>query len=618
MLLVPVARMQQCGWVEHKNERLHPEAHPLMNRCPTCGSYYRDEQVCQRDGTPLDPTDAIIDRYEIVDRLGVGGMGTVYKAIHTLLDNRTVAIKLLHRELSQNPEVVNRFFREARAASRVENEHIVEVVDFGVTPAGDSFLVMEYLDGISLRDLLEDHGAMSLSRALAIGVQIAEGLYSAHRKGIVHRDLKPENVVLIRREGKRFVKLLDFGIAKLTEQQDSKLTIAGMVVGTPTYMSPEQAGGETVDHRTDIYALGTILYEMLTGQPPFSAETTKQILMAQLTQTPRPPRELKPEIPAAVEGVILHTLEKDRDRRPETMLHLAYELRDALKGQHPAGAVKDPLDAMIEESEPRDETDNTLRVRRQLSGPLQVLPAPVRRFLPLLGLGAGLVLGITVTVLLMRSDGSEAGAGTGTGSSALVARGARDQGTPVRPDLRAMAVRPPDARAAAVKVRRPHHLVVRHPKRRRPPPPPPPPPPPVARGQYVATVVSIPAGAAVYERDTKLGRAPLKVETDRPRRLTVHTLGHESKNLVLPRHSKATFTVKLSRSTMSWEVLSLSQLKGMMDKGQISHFTYKRRREELIRKRDKKILQLRVKFKIGEITEEQYKRAVEAVKESYK
>jgi len=600
----------------------------LIKRCPTCGSFFRDEDVCNRDGSPLQPSDGVVDRYQVVDRVGIGGMGTVYKAIHTLLDNRTVAIKMLHRELSQNPEVVNRFFREARAASRVENEHIVEVIDFGVTREGDSFLVMEYLEGPSLRDLLEDEGAMSLSGALASAVQIAEGLYAAHRKGIIHRDLKPENVVLIRRDGKRFVKLLDFGIAKLTEQQDSKLTVAGMVVGTPTYMSPEQAGGETVDHRTDIYAMGTILYEMLTGQPPFTGDTTKQILMAQLTQTPRPPRELKPEIPVAVEAVVLHTLEKERDRRPETMLHLAYELRDALKGQYPTAPVQDPLDAMIDGSPP-DDMDAMPRMHA-LSGLMRAIPAPVRRYLPLIGMGAGLVLGITITVLLMRGGPVPTGNGSGSGGGGSVDGGSAvrtarlpDQAVP-RPRDMTVAVQVRDVGVPVHQVNKVVRNHLRHGGRpvRRPPPvhprhTPPPTPPPTAKSQYQATVVSSPP-AMVYDGDTQLGRTPLKVDTDRSRSLMVHTLGHDSKKLVLPRHATTTFNVVLKRSTMSWEVLSLSQLKGMMDKGQISHFTYKRRKEELIRKRDKQVLQLRVKFKIGELTEEQYNRSVQAVKENFK
>ena len=581
------------------------EARPLVNRCPSCGSYYREELVCQRDGTQLEPNDGIVDRYQIVDRLGVGGMGTVYKAIHTLLEGRTVAIKMLHRELSQNPEVVNRFFREAKAASRAENEHIVEVVDFGVSSEGDSFLVMEYLQGPSLRDLIEERGPMQLSKALAIGVQIAEGLYSAHKRGIIHRDLKPENVVLIRREGRRFVKLLDFGIAKLTEQEGTTLTVAGMVVGTPTYMSPEQAGGENVDHRTDIYALGTILYEMLTGVPPFTAETTKQILLAQLTQPPRPPRELRPEIPATVEAVILHTLEKDREQRPQTMLHLAYELRDALTGQMPAG--RDPLDAMIEGSTPAgDALESTLDVK---------LPSPLRRFLPLIGMGAGLVLGILVTVIVMWPDGDTPPEHTTTPAPRPDFRAVVK--APRTPDLGQRAAVAPDAAAVAVAPRahhrRPHHKGYRPPHRRHQPAP-----PPAKPSAYKARLTSEPSGAVVYERDIRLGRTPLEVDTGRARMLTVDADKYEAKVVTLPKHGTKTLHVKLQRSTLSWEVLSLSQLKQMMERGQISRFTYKRRRGELIKKRDKKILQLRVKLKIGEITEDQYKRAVEAVKESYK
>jgi serine/threonine protein kinase len=611
-----------------------------MNRCPACGAYTRHGGVCQRDGSPLEPCDGVVDRYQLTDQVGVGGMGTVYKAVHTLLDNRVVAIKLLHRQLSQNPEVVNRFFREARAASRAENEHIVEVIDFGVSDEGDSFLVMEFLEGPSLRDLMEE-GPLPLRRALAIGVQIAEGLYAAHRRGIVHRDLKPENVVLIRRNGNEFAKLLDFGIAKLTEQQETGITVAGMVVGTPTYMSPEQAGGETVDHRTDIYALGTILYEMLTGRPPFVGDTTKEVLLCQLTQPPQPPRQLRPEIPDTVETVILRALHKDREQRPQTMLRFAYELRDALlKKRKAALEAGEPSSNRSAAGGPTDDSaelealrPNALLDEDPLETTLDVqLPPSLKRLLPVLGLGAGLVLGILITVLLMRTDAKPpraAGGTVGGGAAATTSpptASRQDAAAPtasVRPDAgHAVAVRrTPDRSEVARPAHRPRRGQRRHPAhagRRAHPHRKAEQPPPVSTSRTKATVASIPANAEVYDGETRLGRTPLKVGSDQARKLTVHTLGYNPKTIQIPAGATRTYTVKLRKSTMSWEVLSLSQLKKMLDQGQISRFTYNRRKADLVRTRDQKIVELKVKYKMGHLTKEQYERAAKAVRDSYR
>jgi serine/threonine protein kinase len=567
----------------------------------------------------------VVDRYQIVDRVGVGGMGTVYKAMHTLLDNRIVAIKMLHRELSQNPEVVNRFFREAKAASRAENRHIVDVVDFGVTFDGDSFLVMEYLEGPSLRDVVDDGGPMPLSTALSIAGQIAEGLHAAHRRGIVHRDLKPENVLLTRQgDNKHYVKLLDFGIAKLTEQQASNLTIAGMVVGTPTYMSPEQAGGEQVDHRTDIYSLGTILYEMLTGKVPFTGDTTKQILLAQLTQTPTAPRELRPEIPGSVEAVILHALEKDPDRRPQSMYHLACELRDALKGQGPSTSAAATDAAAPSEPRPQhppelggDPLESTFNV------PLQ---SPLRRYLPLIGAGAGMILGIVITAVLMSGGDSTDGQKTvehppdqGAAKAAqppkhqtvsLKVREPKDKPKKVRPSAHRPKRRRARPRKAPKKHKRstPRRAARSEPKAKRRKCP---------KSQYRATVASVPSRAKVLEGDRLLGRTPLKVDTGCARRVIVHLPGLEAKTVVLPRHSTARFAVKLEMATMSWEVVSLSKLKRLRDQGKISKFTYKRRRAELIKRRDRNIMRLKVKLKLGHITIDQYNRAVQAEKDIY-
>jgi serine/threonine-protein kinase len=324
-----------------------------MRVCPKCSQHFPDgAQFCPSDGSALGPAQAtaigtppadprlgtMVDRYRIVAPLGAGGMGAVYRAEHTLI-GRPVALKLLHPDLARDPGVVDRFFREARAANEIQSEHIVQVTDFGTAPDGASYLVMELLTGQSLHELLEQQPGHRLppARAIAIAHQVTEALAAAHAKGIVHRDLKPGNITLVTRDGRPdFVKVLDFGIAKLTEQGATQLTKTGTIMGSPAYMSPEQAMGKGVDHRTDIYALGVILFEMLVGSPPFVGETATAILLAHLSAPVPPPRSLCPDIPDALQAIILQCLAKNVAERPQTMQALGGMLAAALQG----GAVQ--------------------------------------------------------------------------------------------------------------------------------------------------------------------------------------------------------------------------------------------------------------------------------------
>ncbi len=276
-----------------------------------------------------------IGNYRVVRKLGSGGMGAVYLAEHPLIGKR-VALKVLHVDLAKNPEVVTRFFNEARAVNQIGNEHIVDIHDFGRTPDGDSFFVMELLEGTSLAGLLERERVLSTRRALRIAAQIADALGAAHAAGILHRDLKPDNVFLVTRGGKPdFVKILDFGLAKLLDRAGpSQLTRAGVVLGTPQYMSPEQCESKvTIDARSDVYALGVLLYHMLTGTVPFDGKTMGDILVQHVSATPRRPRELSQGVPAAVETLILRCLEK----RPEDRFQSMAEVRSALLEQASAG-----------------------------------------------------------------------------------------------------------------------------------------------------------------------------------------------------------------------------------------------------------------------------------------
>ena len=255
-----------------------------MKLCPTCkGQYGGGEVFCPVDATRLltasqmdstgavDPNDPLIGmvlagRYKVLERIGEGGMGLVYSGLHSLIDKR-VAIKVLRDDFSSRPDVVARFRQEAKSASRIGHEHIVDIFDFGETPWGASYFVMEYLEGEDLANVLHRETVVSPGRTIELARQCCRALGAAHSKGIVHRDMKPENIYLVRRDDhSEFVKIVDFGIAKMSDIETDgapgrKLTKTGMIFGTPEYMSPEQAAGKALDHRVDVYAMGVILYE---------------------------------------------------------------------------------------------------------------------------------------------------------------------------------------------------------------------------------------------------------------------------------------------------------------------------------------------------------------------
>lgn len=270
--------------------------------------------------------EVVASRYKVLSKMGEGGMGTVYLAEHITIEKK-VALKVLLPEYTRKSDLKERFLREAKAAASINHANIIDITDFGETPDGSVFFAMEFLDGADLSDAIKD-GPMPWSRAKPIILQICRALGAAHSKNIVHRDMKPENVFLIKREGRPdFVKVLDFGIAKVSGMGDgdAKLTRTGMIFGTPEYMSPEQAQGHLPDQRVDIYAVGVILYELLTGEVPFKADTFMGILTKHIFENPMPPTQFKPElqIPIEAESVILRAMDKDRDERFSSMSEMA-------------------------------------------------------------------------------------------------------------------------------------------------------------------------------------------------------------------------------------------------------------------------------------------------------
>jgi serine/threonine-protein kinase len=284
----------------------------------------------------------ISGRYKVEALLGQGGMGAVYLVQHTLIRKR-FALKMLHASTSQNPEMVLRFEREAVAAANVDHPNIAGATDFGRAESGGFFLVMEYLEGQRLRDALSS-GPFPPRRALHIARQITGALGRSHELGIVHRDLKPENIMLVNRQGDRdFVKVLDFGLAKVvaaTPELDAgdpglALTKAGIIAGTPKYMAPEQCVGGQIDGRTDLYALGLILYEMLTGVHPFAGKTLVETIRHQLA-TPTPPmKKVAPavHVPASLEAIVMRLTDKTQDGRYSNTTELLAALVDPAEGE---------------------------------------------------------------------------------------------------------------------------------------------------------------------------------------------------------------------------------------------------------------------------------------------
>jgi serine/threonine protein kinase len=275
-------------------------------------------------------------RYRVIELIGEGGMGKVYLAEHIEIGKR-VALKVLHPSYSRMPDLVERFRREARAASKIGHPNIVDVTDSGTTVDGSVYFVMEYLEGLELGSVIEREGALDVARGLRITGQICRALAAAHREGIIHRDLKPENVFLITRDGTAdVVKVLDFGIAKTTEAEaarERRLTSPGMAMGTPEYMAPEQAAGRPADARCDIYAVGAILYEMVTGEPPYSGNNFMEILTKKATLDPRPPHLVRTELASQVSDLVMAAMARSPDDRPQTMEAFEYELNKCLAGR---------------------------------------------------------------------------------------------------------------------------------------------------------------------------------------------------------------------------------------------------------------------------------------------
>jgi eukaryotic-like serine/threonine-protein kinase len=340
-----------------------------MLHCPTCGRQYAaDVRVCPEDASPLQAdstiggeisTDPLIgktldEKYRLESRLGMGGMGTVYRARHLLID-RPVAVKVLNQRFVEDEAAQVRFRREARAAGRLQHANAVAVTDFGSTSDGYVYIVMELLEGRTLRDVLAKEAPLETARAVALMLQTSAAVAAAHDAGIIHRDLKPANIFIVQSADRpAVVKVLDFGIAKLAaesleDDEPKTLTLIGAMIGTPRYMSPEQCDGAELTPAADVYSLGVILYEMLTGVVPFSGSTPLAIAIKHSSEPPRPPREFLASIPQALEEVVLHALEKRPDDRPANASEFGKELfetAERLGLEHAAATSAPNMDAL--------------------------------------------------------------------------------------------------------------------------------------------------------------------------------------------------------------------------------------------------------------------------------
>lgn len=310
-----------------------------MSYCPVCEQEYGDGVgFCTLDGAALvqslDREEPSIGRvikgkYRVIKKLGQGGMAAVYLCEQMVL-GRKVALKVLHGAYGRDPEFVQRFHHEARLVASLNHRNIVTVYDFDQAEDGSPLIAMEYLEGSDLGNVIRE-GPMDVEQALRVAIQIGEGLAAAHRAGVIHRDIKPENIMLVGHDQE--VKLMDFGIARLREMSGmAPLTRQGMIMGTPAYMAPEQIEGTDITEKTDIYAYGIVLYQMLTGDVPFRASTPSALLMKHLQEKPVPVRKLRSDVPVAVERVVMQALEKNPVRRQSNVQEVVGHLRQ-LVGQ---------------------------------------------------------------------------------------------------------------------------------------------------------------------------------------------------------------------------------------------------------------------------------------------
>lgn len=385
--------------------------------CLNCARRFTEDiRYCPDDNTELVPiaTEALIgkvfaDKYLVESVLGKGGMSTVYKAKQTYME-RIVALKLLHPQLVSDPTSVQRFSQEAKAAASLSHPNIITVYDFGITSTGEAYLVMDYLVGSSLSSILDMSGPIPEAEALDIFRQICRGLVHAHNKGIVHRDLKPANLVLTADDdGSVLVRIVDFGIAKILPsdgEASQGLTKTGDIFGSPLYMSPEQWTASKLDYRSDIYSLGCVMYEILTGMPPFAGDTPMDTMNLHLNEPAPPFRETNPHVKISkeLEQVVQTCLEKKVNHRYQTVSEVLHALPDA--GASPVssqtGTVIVKLNQMVESAQQKSGgSQNSVQTSKQKTVIDSRRPRAIRKLIKESRTKLGIISSVGLVVLLL-------------------------------------------------------------------------------------------------------------------------------------------------------------------------------------------------------------------------
>ena len=444
-----------------------------MRKCPRCGAEYSDNPtLCPADGTALETTgdpligETLAGKYRVDERLSVGGMGTVYRGTHILMDKK-VAIKVLRPSLAADQTIVARFSREARAASKISHPHALSVTDFGEAEGGVVFLVMELINGRTLKEVIRQEGPLPLPRVVEIIRQVGNALDAAHAEGVIHRDLKSDNIMLLNTGGADYAKVLDFGIAKIQEPvggHDPGLTSPDLIIGTPQYMSPEQCSQvEEIDARSDVYSLGVILYEMLVGRVPFMAESPTGVMLKHLQEPPPRVLDARGDLPRGIGTVVARALAKRREDRYQSAGELVEDLVIAagaglLQQQFvAAGTVTNRVVIPTASPVAGDAEDDDITIVRRRAGaePAQLprqpirpsVPAPAASFNPwriIIPSVAGLLAVFAVIYAFTRNSDPVPNRNSSTGASTLAAdpnsqsvqpigtpSGASEQGIPI-------------------------------------------------------------------------------------------------------------------------------------------------------------------------------------------
>jgi eukaryotic-like serine/threonine-protein kinase len=390
-----------------------------VKTCPVCAREFPDNvKFCPNDGQTLRSKgpmadligQVVADRYHIIKKLGEGGMGAVYLGEHVKMGRKS-AIKVMTQAMSNDPDAVSRFNREASNASRLSHPNICQIYDFGETTDGVIYLAMEFIEGCSLSDLIDREGALPPARAASILKQSAEALQVAHDQTIVHRDIKPDNIMIVTaKDGSDVAKVVDFGIAKAVagDETGQKVTKTGLVVGTPEYMSPEQLSGDKLDGRSDIYSLGLVLYKMLTGVLPFQADTAQETMIKRLTDNPEPLAQARPDIvfPASLQAVLDHALARSVDDRYASAAEFG---RDVMASVGDAGVPGTRMDVahVTQAATQLMNTELALKLAKKEKGAAAPAPTPTKKFplVPVLG-GVGTVGVLAVVAVLMMNKGA--------------------------------------------------------------------------------------------------------------------------------------------------------------------------------------------------------------------